>query len=263
MTAQDILRLLLTKHSEKYVCVPECKTGPSGNGVQSMDLWTMKKSWSQPNTIAFEIKVSRSDFLKDSKWPGYLPFCNEFYFVCPYGLIGNAEVPADAGLVMTSKNGTNLYTKKKAPWRTVQVPEELYRYLLMWRVKIQRDRSWEIDNLEQWKRWLEKKAESRSLGNVVSKKVQETLRQKVELVQDRQRQLEREMEEFQEFKKMLTEAGFDMTTLKRSRWDAQRKFREFLEEIKTKVPGGLMENLDMAVSRMSEALEILKKGNDE
>jgi hypothetical protein len=227
-----------------------------------MDLWAMKKSWSQPNTIAFEIKVSRSDFLKDSKWPGYLPFCNEFYFVCPYGLIQNAEVPADAGLVMTSKHGTNLYTKKKAPWRNIQVPEELYRYLLMWRTRIERDRSWDVTSLEGWKRWLEQKEESRAIGHLASKKVQETLHKKVDLVQDHQRQLEREMEEFREFKKTLTEAGFDMTTLKRSRWDAQRKFREFLEEIKTKVPGGLAENLERAVSSLGDALEILKKGSE-
>lgn len=259
MNAKDLQDLLISRYSETYVCVPECKTGPSGDGVQRMDVWAMKKSWSKPSTIAFEIKVSRGDFLKDSKWTGYLPYCNELYFVCPYGIIDSREVPAEAGLIMASKNGTNLYTKKKAPWRNVQVPEELYRYLLMWRTKVERERAWEIGSLEEWKQWLEKKAESREIGHLASRKVQETLRVKILQVQDRQRQLEWEMEEFREFKKTLAEAGFDMTTLKQSRWHAQRKFKEFLEEIKTKVPGGLVDNMEGAVLRLSQALEILKR----
>jgi len=82
-TADQILNLLLIKHS-KDVCVPECKGGPTWFGRHDrMDLWTMARSWAHPRCCAYEIKVSRSDFVNDKKWMAYLEYCNELYFVAP------------------------------------------------------------------------------------------------------------------------------------------------------------------------------------
>ena len=82
ITAQTVLELLAAKHS-RDVFVPECKNGAThfADGMQKIDAWAMKKSWASPCVTAHEIKVSRADFLKDDKWPGYLPYCNQFYFV--------------------------------------------------------------------------------------------------------------------------------------------------------------------------------------
>ena len=58
--------------------------------------------------IAFEIKVERSDFLKDlkefkKKHRFALRISDEFYYVCPWGLIDKKEVPEDAGLMYVNK----------------------------------------------------------------------------------------------------------------------------------------------------------------
>lgn len=141
MTAKDIKKLLAKRH--RYdVFVPECKDGPTmwnnqgDPGHRRMDAWAMKKSYTQPRAICYEIKVSRVDFLRDDKWHHYLPYCNEFYFVCPPDLIDKSELPEGTGLIYTSKKGTSLVTKKKALWRDVRIPESLYKYILFSRADI-------------------------------------------------------------------------------------------------------------------------------
>jgi len=91
--ARELLDLLLVKHAQD-VCVPECKNGPTWTAKHlRLDLWAMKKSWSNPYTYGYEIKASRSDFLQDEKWLNYLPYCNYFSFVCLPGLIEPEELP--------------------------------------------------------------------------------------------------------------------------------------------------------------------------
>jgi hypothetical protein len=135
ITSEDIKKLLSKKHGDD-VFVTECKLGPSWGGTQRIDAWVMPKSWAHMNTIAYEIKVSRSDFLNDNKWRTYLDFCHSFYFVCPTNLISAEELPEEAGLMWVSPSGKKLYTKKKAPLRDTVIPSTLFYYLLMWRTKL-------------------------------------------------------------------------------------------------------------------------------
>ena len=67
--------------------------------------------------LAFEIKVERSDFLRDvevfSKKHKYaLEISHEFYYVCPWNLIDRSEIPEIAGLMYVDKSFT---IKKKKP----------------------------------------------------------------------------------------------------------------------------------------------------
>jgi len=137
MTADDILKLLEKKHW-KDVFVPGCKNGSTWftQGLLVLDAWVMKRSWSHPISIGYEIKISREDFYADKKWVKYLDYCNEFYFVCPNKLIEPEELPTNAGLYYVSRNYKRLYQRKKSTYRNIQIPEELYRYILMCRAKI-------------------------------------------------------------------------------------------------------------------------------
>ena len=47
----------------------------------------------------YEVKSSRSDWLADSKWERYLPYCTHFAFVAPAGAIARWELDRDIGLV--------------------------------------------------------------------------------------------------------------------------------------------------------------------
>ena len=78
--ARQIVDLLDVRHG-RDVFVPECKGGPTwGGGHRRLDAWAMRRSYTKPCVWGYEIKISRSDFFADEKWPGYLPFCNQFYF---------------------------------------------------------------------------------------------------------------------------------------------------------------------------------------
>lgn len=52
---------------------------------------------------AYEFKISRGDFLHDTKWQDYLDFCHSLSFACPYGLIDLSELPRDIGLIYIIK----------------------------------------------------------------------------------------------------------------------------------------------------------------
>ena len=113
MNAQKISDLICTRDEKNYIYIPECKTGQSYN-FRRFDVWSLKKSWASFNTIGYEIKVSRQDFLNDCKWKEYLNFCNEFYFVAPKGIIDKNELPPEAGLFTVSSNCKMLYKTKRA-----------------------------------------------------------------------------------------------------------------------------------------------------
>lgn len=136
--ADQIKHALSKRHDDDFFCT-EVKNGPSYTGeLLIMDALAMRKSWANPCISAYEIKVSRSDFQKDQKWPGYLKYCNQFSFVCPKGLIDQDELPAEVGLIYYNPEKQTLYTKRKAKHRLIDPPVDLYIYLLMSRIESDR-----------------------------------------------------------------------------------------------------------------------------
>jgi len=218
-TEGTITDLLATKHSED-VFVPQCKTGSSYGSYSIMDVWVMKASWAKRCTWVYEIKVDRSDFLNDRKWMRYLPYCNEFYFVCPAEMIARDEVPAEAGLMWVAKTGTRLYTKKKGPYRQVEIPEDLYRYLLMWRFN---DRK---SQLEYWKGWLEMRREGREIGHRASKEIARKYAEDVLKIQCENTALKSDNQRLQAIKDVADELGIHLGC-----WDPKRAAREKLTEV--------------------------------
>jgi hypothetical protein len=73
--------------------------------------------------VAFEVKVTRSDFLHELKHPDKrqpaLRISNEFYFVCPKGLVSADETPPECGLIEVAPEGGRRKTVK-APHRDVE-----------------------------------------------------------------------------------------------------------------------------------------------
>lgn len=74
---------------------------------------------------AFEIKISRQDFIKDIesfivKQGETLKNSTQFWYVCPTGLISPEEVPEECGLYWVSESG-KLSKKKVAPIRSLEV----------------------------------------------------------------------------------------------------------------------------------------------
>lgn len=122
MTATEVLALLKQRHS-RDIFIPEPGTGSSwSQSYGRVDAWACRRSYSRPMSFGYEIKVARHDFLRDNKWVKYLPICSQFYFVAPHGIIARDEIPEAAGFLEVSKNGTKLFTRKKAPPRPFEIP---------------------------------------------------------------------------------------------------------------------------------------------
>ena len=245
VTAQDILRLLEGRHS-KDVFVPECKDGPTHYSQhRRLDAWVMARSWAHPCVTGYEIKVGRQDFLRDTKWTDYLSMCNELYFVCQSGLIAVEEVPEGAGLLWVAKTGTRLFTKRKAPYRDIEIPDSVWRYILMCRTKITRERFDDEPN-DCWRQWLAEKAEKRDLGLAVSKGIRET----VDAVNAENRKLRGQIESADEVRAWLKKNGLSLDGYS-PRWELERQKTELAEAIPSR--------LDYAIKSLRSELDRLDK----
>jgi hypothetical protein len=243
ITASKIAGLLAVKHRED-VFIPECKNGPTHTANHlRMDAWVMKKSWVSPLTTGYEIKVSRSDFLNDHKWQRYLDYCNEFYFVCPTGLIDPLELPPEAGLMYVTKTGTRLFKKKAAPRRSVETPEALYKYIVMCRSNINSEtRKDGGDQVDYWIQWLKDKENSTDIGYSVSRKIGDIVRE----TKTENAVLKGRMVSYDEFKKRLEELGFDISKHINT-WAFDRKIDELIGAI----PHSLKQNIRRTIDELT------------
>lgn len=96
-----------------HVFFEEVRLG-SGFGAEAegrIDAWAMQL-WPSARFLrtAYEVKTSRSDFLRDGKKVDKqrraLAFSNEFFFATPVGLLKPDELPLEAGLLEVAEDGT-------------------------------------------------------------------------------------------------------------------------------------------------------------
>lgn len=59
------------------------------------------------DVLAVEIKVSLADLRGDRKWPGYLDYCERFYFAIPVGFPAE-YVPETPGLIVADRYGAEI-----------------------------------------------------------------------------------------------------------------------------------------------------------
>ncbi len=105
MTSAEILAGLEHRHREpKWLTLRELPNSTGGRFDRRVDLFAIA-AWPSGGfeTISYEVKISRSDFLRDIKQPmkqrrGRL-YSSQFYFATPPGLIKPNEIPDWAGLI--------------------------------------------------------------------------------------------------------------------------------------------------------------------
>lgn len=119
---RQILELLRIRHQPpEWATFAEFGAGTK-SGFSRIDLFTFNchesKKWMR---IAYEIKVSRSDFNRElanpTKREGAEIYANECYFAMPTGLVRVDELPEGWGLIELNKGG--LRKKKIAMWRDI------------------------------------------------------------------------------------------------------------------------------------------------
>lgn len=125
--AEDLGRHL---RCEKTMVWCNVQLGPSGS--PRPDVYTLARSYAHPNPRAYEVKVSRSDFLADvtaGKWRTYLNYADSVVFAVPAGLVTPADVPPHAGLMVRGETGWR--TLKRATPGLVSIPEDALLKLLI------------------------------------------------------------------------------------------------------------------------------------
>ena len=153
VTAAQILKKLETLHTQKAnprqlpdAFYTEVKTGRSRPGYLRFDAVAIKQSWARPCITGYEIKVSRSDFLRDKKWQNYQKYCHEFYFVSPPGIVKVEDLDklgcGDVGLIYYSAEHDTLFAKRRAMYRKIDLRSPkvvgMLMYLAMYRAGVDR-----------------------------------------------------------------------------------------------------------------------------
>ena len=128
--AQDLSRHLTCGQSRGRMAWCDVQLGPSGS--PRPDVYVLDCSFTNPNPTAYEVKVSRSDFLSDvtsGKFQKYYKFASRVVFAVPKGLIKKTEVPDGCGLIERSEKSWR--NTRRAIVNPVDIPWEAMMKLLL------------------------------------------------------------------------------------------------------------------------------------
>lgn len=109
----------------------DMQLGPSGSSRP--DVYALPIAYSRFQPIAYECKVSMSDFRADvtkGKYTDYLKFAAGVVFACPAGLLKKEDIPAGAGLMVRGPDGWRSL-KKPALIKCETLPREAWMKLLI------------------------------------------------------------------------------------------------------------------------------------
>jgi hypothetical protein len=176
VTSADIQKALAHRHQRDFF-LTEVKSGStwSGSGVRILDAVAMRLSYTKPYITGYEVKVTRSDFLRDNKFFTYLPLCHALYVVAPAGVVKREELPTEIGLIWYDANKKTLTTKKKPPARQVEVSTEMLQYIIYSRMESDRIPFYS-DKAEYFKAWLDNKLDNQILAQKVKGKLLSEIR---------------------------------------------------------------------------------------
>lgn len=210
VTSTDIKLALKEFHNGKpSYFITECKTCstyfPDPQGLLKFDGLAITKSYTKPNIIGYEIKVSRNDFLQDNKWHLYLQYCNEFFFVVPKGLVRKEELPENVGLIYYDPEKNSLRTVKKALYRQIEEPVGVYKYIIFSRLEEDRIPFYE-DRAEYAKEYLEDKKDKKYIGSKLGTKLAQDL-QNAEQRLSAVKGAENDLEAWKKVKRVLDTVG--------------------------------------------------------
>lgn len=148
----------------------DIQLGPSGS--PRPDVYTLMKSFSKPKPTAYEIKVSRSDFLADvtaGKWMQYLAYAESVTFCAPAGLLKKDEIPATCGFM--ERGEASWRTVRRASPSPVTIPQDAMLKLLIDGI----GREGGAARMDLGRRYRADKAAAMVLGQAVANQVQNAL----------------------------------------------------------------------------------------
>lgn len=257
VSAFDIKMALANMHANNWYFITECKNGASyvaKGELLIMDAVAIAKSWSKPQIRVYEIKTSRSDFLADNKYIRYMPYCHQFYFVVPHGMVRREEVEENIGLLYYNPETHKITTRRKAIHRDITPDPDLLMYVIMHRLDPDHA-PFRGDKASTFAAWLAGKESNRELGfKVKSKLLADNVRLEREL-QDNERRRDRESElrdEIRDIKKVLVKHGI---------YDHYR----YIEKLDAALSSGYppeMQNIQASAKALSEQIDRIMAKSD-
>lgn len=181
------------------------------------DVYSIPKTYSRFQPIAYECKVSMSDFRADvtkGKYTDYLAYASGVVFACPAGLLKKEDIPAGAGLMVRGPEGWRSL-KKPALTKCESLPRDAWMKLLIdgsrrdiERQECQKDRAWRSLN-----EYVALKKVRAKFGEVVAAAIQDYLNQTTYRLSDLKHQiatqtalLENELERIDERRRLARES---------------------------------------------------------
>jgi hypothetical protein len=261
VTSTDIKLALKEFHSGKpSYFITECKTCstyfPDPQGLLKFDGLAITKSYTKPNIIGYEIKVSRNDFLQDNKWHLYLQYCNEFFFVVPKGLVRKEELPENVGLIYYDPEKNSLRTVKKALYRKIEEPVGVYKYIIYSRLDQDRIPFYE-SRAEYAKEYLEDKKDKKYIGSKLGTKLAQDL-QNAEQRLSAVKGAENDLEAWKKVKRVLDSAGI----LPWRWWDNDSWVKELEDKLKGKCDPYYLERAIKDARKLLTTLEGMQVKED-
>lgn len=134
------------------------------------DLFAIDKTYKGLITRAFEVKVSRSDFLADAtqgKAQGYRSVAGALSFAAPKGLLNREEMPDGCGLIERSESGWR-WARKPVINRIETLPTEVWMKLVFDGVERAHDPRGELRR-ERTNRYAHQRQVEKTLGHELAK----------------------------------------------------------------------------------------------
>ena len=162
MKTSEITASLVRKlRGDRYICATEFKVLDGDLG--RADVVAMLRSGHRTALSIFEVKVSRSDFLADTKagkWRRYTA-AGPVWFAVPAGLVEKSEVPDGAGLM--TLDGRGWRRVKRADDKMKPPPVETMRRLVM----AVADQTRAAANAREANRWRLAEGKRRELADAI------------------------------------------------------------------------------------------------
>lgn len=264
LSENSLCRRAADKLGDKWLTFTEVKSGSAWAGAKNrFDLVAIYKSWTKPCIRIYEAKSDRRTFLNDQKWPDYLEYCNEFYWLCPTGLIEKSEVDPRCGLITVNPKSGGIHTRKKAIFRDVEpiCKSDLLMYLFMWRLSVKETGIPRSEKVAQIRKEVE---ENKSLGDKYAYHISKTLQDAEKHYGQQKRDISRRERSLLDFEEWCKEIGLDTWSVKNSiSRDRLIKLSECPtpEQLRRQLPR-VVRSMKNTAAEIENLLEILEEKNN-
>lgn len=201
-----ILRAIERRHKEDFFTTEAFLSAPGGRS-RRLDGLAIRYSYSAPLITGYEVKISRSDFLRDDKWPEYVGEVSQLYFACPEGLIRQNELPEEVGLLYYNPETACVRTIRKAKRRDITPSWEMMMRLVLNRTVRERH-PYFSSSKEAILAFMEEKEHNHQLAYQLSGRISSLSLENKRLL-DKVEELEDELKEAREVERVIRSRGIN------------------------------------------------------